>query len=63
MHFPQSALGALSDIPAVVGTLQAVGLIRYSRGTIEILDRKALEISICESNEAIKENAVRIPPQ
>jgi hypothetical protein len=63
LQFPQSAFGALSDIPAVAGTLQAAGLIRDSRGMIEILDRKALEASTCECCETIKKDAARILPQ
>jgi CRP-like cAMP-binding protein len=43
-----------SSVSEVASALQAAGLIRYSRGTIEIVDRKALEGAACECYETIK---------
>jgi CRP-like cAMP-binding protein len=37
-----------SSVTVAAGMLQASGIIRYSRGTIEILDRAALEDASCE---------------
>jgi CRP-like cAMP-binding protein len=43
-----------SSVSEVASALQAAGLIRYSRGTIEIVDRKALEGAACECYETIR---------
>jgi CRP-like cAMP-binding protein len=43
-----------SSVSEVASALQAAGCIRYSRGTIEIVDRKALEGAACECYETIK---------
>jgi CRP-like cAMP-binding protein len=43
-----------SSVSEVASALQAAGLIRYSRGTIEIVDRKGLESAACECYETIK---------
>jgi CRP-like cAMP-binding protein len=43
-----------SSVSEVASVLQAVGFIRYSRGTIEIVDRKALEGAACECYETIR---------
>lgn len=37
-----------ASVTIAAGTLQKAGLIEYSRGTIEILDRDALEAAACE---------------
>jgi CRP-like cAMP-binding protein len=43
-----------SSVSEVASALQAAGFIRYSRGTIEIVDRKALEGAACECYETIR---------
>ena len=49
-----------SSISDVAGKLQAAGLIRYTRGMIEIVDRRALEDAACECYAAIHENTAQI---
>jgi CRP-like cAMP-binding protein len=43
-----------SSVSEVASALQAAGLIRYSRGFIEIVNRKALEAAACECYGTIK---------
>ena len=43
-----------SSVSEVASALQAAGFIRYSRGTIEIVNRKALEGAACECYETIR---------
>jgi CRP-like cAMP-binding protein len=43
-----------SSVSEVASALQAAGLIRYSRGSIDIVDRKALEGAACECYETIR---------
>jgi CRP-like cAMP-binding protein len=43
-----------SSVSEVASALQAAGFIRYSRGTIEIIDRKALEGAACECYGTIR---------
>jgi CRP-like cAMP-binding protein len=43
-----------SSVSEVAGALQTAGFIRYSRGSIEIVNRKALEGAACECYETIK---------
>ena len=51
-----------TSVSEVAHKLQAAGLIRYSRGVIEIVDRPALERRACECYAAIREKAARILP-
>ena len=44
------------------GKLQARGLIRYSRGRIEILDRAGLEAAVCECYAVVKKEYARLLP-
>ena len=44
------------------GKLQARGLIRYSRGRIEILDRTGLEAVVCECYAVVKKEYDRLLP-
>lgn len=49
-----------SSVSEVARRLQSIGLIRYSRGTIEIVDRKALEAEACECYRIINGHAERM---
>jgi hypothetical protein len=42
--------------------LQTAGLIRYRRGHIQILDRKALEDIACECYPVVRQNADKVIP-
>jgi len=42
------------------GKLQRAGLIRYSRGRIEVLDRQGLEKAVCECYAVVKAEFVRL---
>jgi CRP-like cAMP-binding protein len=44
------------------GKLQDAGLIRYSRGHIEVLDRPGLETRVCECYEVVKRETDRLLP-
>lgn len=43
-----------STVTLAAGILQQAGIIRYSRGQIDILDRKRLEAASCECYEALR---------
>lgn len=49
-----------SGITIAAGDLQRQDLIRYSRGTIRILDRKGLEAKSCECYAAVVEDYARL---
>ncbi len=49
-----------TTISAVASQLRAAGLIRYSRGTLEVLDRAGLERYACECYGAIREEFDRL---
>jgi CRP-like cAMP-binding protein len=51
-----------TSVSEVASKLQNAGLIRYSRGLIEIVDRPALERRFCECYASIREKAARIFP-
>lgn len=42
--------------------LQAAGLIRYSHGRIEVLDRPGLELRVCECYRVVKQECDRLLP-
>ena len=44
-------------------TLQDVGLIRYARGHITVLDRKGLENRVCECYDVVKKEYDRLLPE
>ena len=50
------------SVAVVAGTLQAAGLIRYSRGMIEVLDRAGLEAASCECYRLIRVLNERLLP-
>jgi CRP-like cAMP-binding protein len=45
------------------GKLQAAGLIHYSRGRIEVLDRAGLESRVCECYSVVRRETDRLLPQ
>jgi CRP-like cAMP-binding protein len=51
-----------TSVSEVASKLQNAGLIRYSRGVIEIVDRLALERRSCECYASIREKAAQILP-
>ncbi len=52
-----------TTVTVVARTLQAAGLIRYSRGVVDILDRAGLEAITCECYGAVRRNYERLLPQ
>jgi CRP-like cAMP-binding protein len=44
------------------GKLQKLGLIEYSRGTIVVVDRPALEVHACECYEVVRKEFARLLP-
>jgi Mn-dependent DtxR family transcriptional regulator len=53
-----------TSVSLVAHSLQKSGLIRYSRGKITIVDRKAIEESACECYAAIRQRIdSAIPPK
>ena len=51
-----------SSISEIANRLQATGLIRYSRGMIEILNRSALEAAACECYGLVRDQGARMRP-
>lgn len=49
-----------SSISEIANRLQATGLIRYSRGMIEIVNRPALEAAACECYGLVRDQALRM---
>jgi Mn-dependent DtxR family transcriptional regulator len=47
-------------VTEAAGKLQRAGLIRYSRGHIEVLDRAALEREVCECYGVVKKEFDRL---
>jgi CRP-like cAMP-binding protein len=61
----QEFLGQMLGVRRTTGTiaarlLQSAGLIRYRRGLIQILERKALEEIACECYAAVRQNADKV---
>lgn len=52
-----------TTVTVVARTLQAAGLIRYSRGVVDILDRAGLEAITCECYGAVRRNYERLLAQ
>jgi CRP-like cAMP-binding protein len=52
-----------TTVTAVVKTLQARGLIRYSRGRVEIVNRRGIELVSCECYESIENHFARLLPK
>ena len=51
-----------TTVTVVARTLQAAGLIRYSRGVVDILDREGLEAIACECYRAVRQTYERLLP-
>ncbi len=51
-----------TTVTVVARALQAAGLIRYSRGVVDILDRPGLEAITCECYFAVRRNYERLLP-
>jgi CRP-like cAMP-binding protein len=49
-------------VTEAAGNLQRAGLIRYSRGRIEVLDRAGLEARTCECYAVVKQESDRLLP-
>jgi len=49
-------------VTEAAGKLQADGLIHYSRGHIQVLDRARLEQRVCECYEVVKKEYDRLLP-
>lgn len=49
-------------VTEAAGRLQALGVIRYRRGRISILDRPGLEAACCECYEVVKQECERLLP-
>jgi CRP-like cAMP-binding protein len=49
-------------VTEAAGKLQAAGLIRYSRGTITVLDRRGLEARTCECYDVVRRECERLLP-
>jgi CRP-like cAMP-binding protein len=47
-------------VTEAAGKLQRAGLIRYSRGRIEVLDRAGLELAVCECYAVVKREFDRL---
>jgi Mn-dependent DtxR family transcriptional regulator len=51
-----------SSVGDVARKLQSAGLIRYSRGVIEIVDRRGLEATACGCYETVRKISARVWP-
>jgi Mn-dependent DtxR family transcriptional regulator len=49
-------------VTEAAGRLQKAGLISYSRGKIEVIDRKGLEARTCECYAVVKKEYDRLLP-
>jgi len=47
-------------VTEAAGNLQRAGLIRYSRGRIDVLDRPGLERAVCECYACVKTESERL---
>ena len=50
-------------VTGAAGKLQTLGLIRYSRGHITVLDRPGLEVRVCECYAVVKKEYDRLLPK
>ncbi|HEX8721417.1 MAG TPA: Crp/Fnr family transcriptional regulator [Pyrinomonadaceae bacterium] len=47
-------------VTAAAGRLQEQGLISYARGRIQVLDRRGLEVAVCECYKVVKDEYARL---
>ncbi len=52
--------GRRESVTVAAGRLQEAGLIHYSRGHIQLLDRKGLEASVCECYRIVRDESERL---
>lgn len=52
--------GRRESVTVAAGHLQDLGLIRYSRGNITIVDRKGLELIVCECYQTVEDEYNRL---
>jgi hypothetical protein len=50
-------------VTEAAGKLQSIGLIRYARGRIKVLDRPGLERRTCECYAVVKKEYDRLLPE
>ena len=50
-------------VTEAAGKLQADGLIQYSRGRIEVIDRPGLEARVCECYDVVRRESARLLPK
>ena len=65
MELTQEFLGQMlgvrrSSVSLVAGTLQKAGFIKYSRGSIRLLDIEQIEAGACECYETVKGHYERL---
>ncbi|MGF6308637.1 CRP-like cAMP-binding protein [Bradyrhizobium sp. i1.8.4] len=65
LHFTQEYLGEMlgvrrTSVTVVAHTLQSAGLIKYTRGKIQIIDAEALRDGACECYETIRRHYARL---
>jgi CRP-like cAMP-binding protein len=49
-----------AGVTVAAGVLRRAGLIRYERGTIEVIDRPGLEAAACDCHAAVRREFVRL---
>ena len=60
-EFISNVLGGRREtVTVAAGRLQDAGLIRYSRGHITILDRRAMEAAVCECYSTVRAESDRL---
>jgi CRP-like cAMP-binding protein len=50
-------------VTEAAGKLQSAGLIHYSRGRIEVIDRPGVEAKACECYDVVKRESARLLPR
>lgn len=55
--------GRRESVTVAAGHLQDLGLIQYSRGHITVIDRKGLELMVCECYQTVEDEFDRLIPE
>jgi Mn-dependent DtxR family transcriptional regulator len=50
-------------VTEAAGKLQAAGLMHYRRGRIKVLDRRGLEVRVCECHDVVRRETDRLLPR